>query len=133
MQSPAVTAPVNGHPRVLIIDRHEVSPGVWSALLRTEGLQVVADVADAARGVAAAQALAPDLVLLDVVPGDEQVLDTIHALQAVANKPTVVLTSSSQRSGLHLPSDGPPFLAKADICARTLLNASVRRGEITPK
>ena len=133
MEPRAPTAPANGHPRVLIIDRHEVSRGVWSALLRTEGLQVVADVADGARGVAAAQALAPNLVLLDVVPGDEQVLDTIHALQAVPNKPTVLLTSSAPRSHLPLLPHGLPFVAKADICERTLLNVTARRGEVTPE
>jgi DNA-binding NarL/FixJ family response regulator len=108
---------------VLIIDGHEVSRGVYAALLRTEGLRVVADVADGRDGVATAQALAPDLVLLDVVPGNEHVLDTIHALQSVPNKPTVVLTSSTQRSRLHWLPDALLFLAKPDISARTLLDA----------
>jgi CheY-like chemotaxis protein len=133
MQPPAITAPLNGNPRVLIIDGHEVSRGVYAALLRTEGLRVVADLATGKRGVAAARVLAPDLVLLDVVVADEHLLDTIHALQAVPNKPNVVLTSSTRRSRLPLLPDGLPFLAKADITARTLLDATVRSGEITPE
>jgi CheY-like chemotaxis protein len=123
MPSPAVTSPVNGHPRVLIVDGHEVSRGVWSALLRTEGLQVVADVADAEQGVAAAEALAPDLVLLDVACGDHHILDTIAALQALPSRPTVLLTSSTPRSALRLLPDGVSFLAKGDISARALLSA----------
>jgi DNA-binding NarL/FixJ family response regulator len=126
MPSPAPTPPVNGQLRVLIIDQHEISRGALSALLRTEGLHVVGEVAGGAPGVAAAQALAPDLVLLDVAPGDEHMLETIQALQAVPSTRTVVLTSSTQRARLHRVANGLPFLAKADICARTLVNATVR-------
>jgi DNA-binding NarL/FixJ family response regulator len=113
-------------PRVLIIDRHEISRGVLSALLRTEGLHVVGGTADGPHGVAAARALAPDLVLLDLRPGDDEMRDAVDSLLALPRGPRLVLTSSTNRARFHRLPEGLPFLAKADICARTLLDAGVR-------
>jgi DNA-binding NarL/FixJ family response regulator len=129
MPPPAIRLTLNTRARVLIIDRHEVSRGVLSALLRTEGLHVVADTADGPQGVAAARALAPDVVLLDFLPGDLEMCEAVHALLGMPSRPSLVLTSSTDRARFHRLPERLPFLAKADICARTLLNAVVRAGE----
>ena len=52
--------------RVLIVDDHEPFR-VWAAkLLRAGGMEVVGEAATAGQGLAAAEALRPDVVLLDV-------------------------------------------------------------------
>lgn len=111
-------------PRVLIVDQHEVSRAAYTALLRTEGLHVVANVALGCEGVAAARELSPDIAVVDVTPGDARWLGALHRLQALPHGPAVVLTSSANRSELRLPPEGFRFLAKADICADSLLRAS---------
>jgi CheY-like chemotaxis protein len=114
----ATNAAVNRQLRVLIVDEHEVSRAACTALLRTEGVNVVADVALGCDGVAAAGELSPDVVVVDAVAG---ALDTGRRLRALPCAPLVVLTSSAECSGLRRSLDGFPFLAKADICARAIL------------
>lgn len=124
MSSHAVSAGFRGHPSVLIVDRHEVSRGAYTALLRTEGLRVVASVAERDEAIAAVTELSPDIAVVDVTPGDRRSLDTVHRLRALSHSLAVVLTSSARRSKLCLPCEGLRFLAKADICAASILRAS---------
>jgi two-component system response regulator EvgA len=124
MSSQAVKAGRHGRPSVLIVDQHEVSRAALTALLRTEGVQVLASVASGCDAIAAIAEGSPDIAVVDVTPGDRRPLDTVHRLQALSPGPTVVLTSSTDRSKLCLPSERVRFLAKADICADSLLRAS---------
>ena len=124
MPSYAVKAGSHGRPGVLIVDQHEVSRGAYTALLRTEGVRVVASVASGYEAIAAAAELSPDIAVVDVTPGDAQWLDIVHRLQALRHGLAVVLTSSANRSKLCLGAEGLRFLAKADICADSLLRAS---------
>jgi CheY-like chemotaxis protein len=124
MSSQAVKAGLHGRPGVLIVDQHEVSRAALTALLRTEGVQVVASVASGHEAIAAIAARSPDIAVVDVTPGDWRSLHTVHRLQALSHGPTVVLTSSTNCSKLCLPSEGLRFLAKADICADSVLRAS---------
>jgi DNA-binding NarL/FixJ family response regulator len=109
--------------RVLIVDAHEVFRAACTALLRTEGIEVIADVALGCDGVAAARELAPDVALVDAASTDEDVFETVRWLQALPSAPVVVLTASAVRSTLDARVAGFPFLAKADICARAIWNA----------
>ena len=112
MSSQAVKAGLQRRPRVLIVDQHEVSRAALTALLRTEGVQVLASVASGYEAIAAITARSPDIAIVDVTPGDWRSLDTVHRLQALPHGPTVVLTSSTNRSKLWLPSEGLRFVAQ---------------------
>ena len=124
MSSQAVKAGLHGCPGVLLVDQHEVSRAALTALLRTEGVQVLASVASGDEAVESVAEHSPDIAVVDVTPGDWRSLDTVHRLQALPHGPTVVLTSSASRAKLCLPSKGLGFLAKADICADSVLRAS---------
>jgi CheY-like chemotaxis protein len=105
--------------RVLIVDRHEVSRAAIRALLRTEGLEVVADVATAAEGLALADQVKPDIAIVDVDSAGAQALVIAGALGRLAVG--VVLTSSAPpvRDDLN----GSTFVPKSEICARVLRQA----------
>jgi DNA-binding NarL/FixJ family response regulator len=107
-------------PRVLIVDQHEVSRAACRALLRTEGLTVVADVATGDEAMRAATALRPNVVIIDVAPGHGHVLDTARRLRALPGTPAIVLTSSADPSRLDIELADFPFVAKADICAELI-------------
>jgi CheY-like chemotaxis protein len=106
--------------RVLIVDRHEVSRGAIRALLQTEGLDVVADVATGDEALAVAGEHRLDIAIVDIGPQDVtgRALARSLARAAASGEPLVVLASSSPIDDAL--SDGFPFLAKADIGARQL-------------
>lgn len=105
--------------RVLIVDRHEVSRGAIRALLQTEGLEVVADVATDAEALAVAGEHRLDMAIVDIGPQDVDGRALARSLAlAAASEPLIVLASS--RPIDEATRGGFPFLAKADICARQL-------------
>jgi NarL family two-component system response regulator LiaR len=81
--------------RVLIVDDHAVvREGLRAFLELQDGIEVVGDAADGMEGVAAAERLRPDVVLMDLVmPG----LDGLSALRVLRERlpdaRTIVLTS----------------------------------------
>lgn len=102
--------------RVLIIDSHEVSRAAVRALLQTEGVEVVADVASAEDALALNNA-SPDVAIIDVSQGVDEALELAEALAQLASMPSVVLTSSTHPDG---ELDGHAFIAKSDLCVRAL-------------
>jgi dihydrofolate reductase/DNA-binding NarL/FixJ family response regulator len=104
--------------RVLIVDRHEVSRAAIRALLRTEGLEVVADVATAAEGLALAAELKPDIAIVDIDRAAAQKLATAGVLARLAAR--AVLTSSTPP---QTDPNGYTFIPKSEICARVLRQA----------
>jgi len=106
--------------RVVIIDDHEISRAACRALLRTEGLDVVADLSVDEHAIAVAEALCPDLVIVDVTP-DQPLPVVIAELRALPHPPTVVLTSSSTGLIFREQLDGLRFVPKADMCGERLL------------
>jgi CheY-like chemotaxis protein len=104
--------------RVLIVDRHEVSRAAIRALLRTEGLEVVADVATADEALALADQAKPDIAIVDVDPAAVHTLATAGALTRLAAR--VVLTSSC---ALQPDPTEYTFIPKSEICARLLRQA----------
>jgi DNA-binding NarL/FixJ family response regulator len=103
--------------RVLIVDPHEVSRAAIRALLQTEGVEVVADVANGEQALAPGEVGSPAIAILDVGRGARQALEIASALARLPSMPTVVLTSSTAAEG---SLDGYAFIAKADLCAREL-------------
>lgn len=118
--------------RVLIIDDHEISRAALGALLRTEGADVI-DLAHGQQTIGEADALAPDVVVVDVSPGDANAVTLARELRALPHGPAVVLTSSNDRSSFGEELDGFGFIAKARICADELSlhrdNVNSERGE----
>jgi DNA-binding NarL/FixJ family response regulator len=102
--------------RILIIDSHEVSRAAVRALLQTEGVEVLADVASAAEALAIENA-SPDVAIIDVSQDVSKALASAATLSCLASSPTVVLTSSTPPEG---DLDGHIFIAKSELSARTL-------------
>ena len=108
--------------RILIIDDHEISRAALRALLRTEGIDV-ADVGIGDAAITTAIAFHPDVVIVDVSPADLAGFRMSRQLRALPDAPPVVLTSSTSRSRFGSQLDHYPFVAKADLCARTIESA----------
>ena len=106
--------------RVLIIDPHEVSRAAVRALLQTEGLEVIADVATAADALTL-ERLLPDVVIIDLTCGADEALGAAKALAQLASMPAVVLTSSALPK---IDVDGYVFIAKSELCAKSLRTLS---------
>ncbi len=107
--------------RVLLVDDHDVTRAVIGALLRTEGLDVVADVPAGEQAVAAAEAFDPNVAIVDVSPDSERGLGIARRLRMLPRAGTIVLTSSADRATFDAELDGFGFIAKADICADAVL------------
>jgi DNA-binding NarL/FixJ family response regulator len=108
--------------RVLIVDDHPDFRRLAAAVLCAGGFEIVGEAADAASGLAAVDAVSPDLVLLDIqLPGRDGIaLSHDIALNAAAD---VVLISSREAGdfGSRL-RDAPVrgFLTKSEFSARAL-------------
>jgi DNA-binding NarL/FixJ family response regulator len=108
--------------RAVIIDDHAISRAACRALLRTEGVDVIADVAANEGAVEMIAQLDPDLVVVDVSPHDERGMAIARRIEAMAHGPRVVLTSSADLARFESRLDGYEFVAKADICSDALTN-----------
>jgi DNA-binding NarL/FixJ family response regulator len=99
---------------VLIVDD---DPGFRDAarlLLELEGYDVVGEAGDGEAGVRRAAELAPDLVLLDVqMPGMDG-LEAATRITAVADGPSVVITSSQERVDIA-GTGARGFIPKAEL------------------
>jgi two-component system, NarL family, response regulator DesR len=106
--------------RIVIIDDHEISRAACRALLRTEGLDVVADLAADNQPLAAARALRPDVAIIDVTPAANTGFSIADGLLALPAPPTIILTSSTARTHFGTRLNGHRFIAKAEICAEAI-------------
>jgi CheY-like chemotaxis protein len=106
--------------RILIIDGHDISRAAFRALLRTEGMNVVAHLGADGDMLAAASAQRPDVAVVDVAPRADAGFDIARKLRALPSAPAVILTSSADRALFGPELNGYPFLAKADINAGAL-------------
>jgi DNA-binding NarL/FixJ family response regulator len=103
---------------VLIVDDHPTFRRFARRLLEDGGFDVVGEAVDARSGVAAADALRPELVLLDVLLPDASGLTVARELAAGPSPPVVVLTSSRSEADLgpalqETPARG--FVPKAEL------------------
>lgn len=85
---------------VLVVDDHPGFRRMAGLLLRSGGYDVLGEVGTAAEALSAAEALEPDVVLLDVLLPDGDGVEVAEALAGLARPPAVVLVSSRQRSEL---------------------------------
>ena len=106
--------------RVLIVDDHPGFRASARALLESEGHAVVGEAADAAAARAAAGALAPDVVLLDVGLPDASGFDLARELSPSL---AIVLTSSrdwSEEAQLVAACGARGFVSKDDLTGAAL-------------
>ena len=117
------------HPRhmertVLIVDDHPGFRASARALLEADGYVVAGEAADGAEAVAAAGALQPEIVLLDVALPDLDGFAVAVLLADLGRPPQVILVSSRERSVYGRRIDAAPvrgFLPK-----RALSGAAIR-------
>ena len=83
---------------ILIVDDHAGFRHQARTLLEADGFVVIGEAGDGATGLAAARALRPDLVLLDIGLPDIEGFDVARELAADDPQPLVVLTSSRDAS-----------------------------------
>lgn len=108
---------------VLIVDDHPGFRVSARRMLEASGYAVVGEAADGEAAVATADALAPDLVLLDVQLPDLDGFEVAARLQGLEPAPEVVLTSSRDRADFgdavsQSPARG--FIAKAELSGSAL-------------
>jgi DNA-binding NarL/FixJ family response regulator len=108
---------------VLIVDDHPSFRATARLLLESEGFDVVGESCDGASGLRAAQAIGPDLVLLDVQLPDSDGFEVAAQLTGGAGGPAVVLTSSRDESDfgpLVAASGARGFVPKAELSGSVL-------------
>jgi len=110
----------------MIVDDHEISRAACRALLRTEGMDVVADMAAGDQAIEAAAALRPDVVIVDVSPSAGAGFSMARRLRALSDPPGVVLTSSAEPAEFGGRLEGHSFVAKAGLRAAAIRDAALR-------
>jgi CheY-like chemotaxis protein len=102
---------------VLIVDDDPRFRRLAKRILTGAGLTVVAEAADAATAVVAANASKPDGILVDIGLPDRDGLDLARELLGLGWHPRVLLTSSDPEAGDPVDGRGDslPFLPKEDL------------------
>ncbi|MGE5408724.1 MAG: response regulator transcription factor [Syntrophothermus sp.] len=107
----------------LIVDDHPSFRASARRMLEASGYLVLGEAADGEAALAAARALRPDLVLLDVQLPDLDGFEVAERLAALGGDSEVVLTSSRDRGDFGGAIEASPargFIAKADLSGATL-------------
>jgi two-component system nitrate/nitrite response regulator NarL len=108
----------------LIVDDHAGFRGFARRLLEAGGFTVVGEAEDAASALDAAEALQPDLVLLDVMLPDADGFTVAERLAERTDTPVVVLTSSREAADfggrLQRSSAARGFIHKDDLSCAAL-------------
>jgi len=112
--------------RIMIIDDHEISRAACRALLRTEGIDVVADMAAGDQAISVAAMLRPDVAVVDVSPSADAGFGLARRLRALTDPPAVVLTSSAAPAEFGGRLEGHSFVAKAGLCADAIRDAAAQ-------
>ena len=109
---------------ILVVDDYEPFRHVVREMLERDGFRVVGEASDGAAAVAAARALGPDVVLLDVhLPGDDGFAVCDRLLELVP-APDIVLTSSHDVASFRRrlrTSQARGFISKADLTSAALV------------
>jgi NarL family two-component system response regulator LiaR len=120
--------------RVLVVDDHAVvREGLRTFLRLQEGIEVVGEADDGSAAVAAAERLAPDVVLMDVVMPS---MDGVEALRRIAERRpqvrVVMLTSyADERLAMEAVDAGASGFLLKDASPRDVVSAirAAHRGE----
>jgi two-component system, NarL family, nitrate/nitrite response regulator NarL len=107
--------------RCLIVDDNGSFLGAARELLEREGVDVVAVASSSSEALAQAEALRPDVVLVDVMLGEESGIDLAGRLAEMGRR--VVLISTHAESDVEDLVAGSPaagFLPKSELSAAAL-------------
>jgi DNA-binding NarL/FixJ family response regulator len=110
-------------PRVVIVDDHARFRTTARRALERDGWTVIGEAADGASALRTAQALEPDVVLLDVGLPDMSGLEVARRLRDAAPHLAVVVVStrdSADYRELALTNGARGFLPKADLTGKAL-------------
>ena len=110
-------------PSVLIVDDHGPFRVVVRRLLEVGGFAIAGEADDGGSAVAAALALRPDVVLLDVNLPDEDGFSVCERLHDLPDAPAVVLTSSHEPAAFRRrlrTSRALGFIAKRNLTSAAL-------------
>ena len=108
---------------VLVVDDHRGFRMTARRLLERDGWTVVGEAVDGLSGLAAAAALAPDVVLLDIGLPDVDGFEVAEHLARSADPPSIVLISSRDREAYGervRRSRVTGFLSKDELDGATL-------------
>src|SRR2546421_11770405 len=103
---------------VLIVDDHPSFRASARRMLEADGYQVIGEVPDGTSAIHAVRELQPDVVLLDIRLPDLDGFQVAEQLAANGATPSIVLTSSRDRSDFgHEIADGPAhgFIPKSEL------------------
>lgn len=110
-------------PSLLIVDDHPGFRSLARELLEADGFEVVGEAADGVSAVAAALALRPAVVLLDIhLPGEDG-FAVAERLTALPSPPVVVLISSRPARDVRsrmATTTAAGFIHKSDLSASTI-------------
>jgi DNA-binding NarL/FixJ family response regulator len=110
-------------PRIVIVDDDPTFLATVRTLLEADGFDVVGEALNGVEGVATAEELEPDLVLVDVNLPDIDGFEVVERLAERESAPPVVLTSiraESDFGDLVEKSRAYGFITKADISGAAL-------------
>jgi DNA-binding NarL/FixJ family response regulator len=110
--------------RCLIVDDSEEFLGSATRLLESQGLRVVGRASTGTEAVRLAETLEPDIVLVDVLLGDEDGLDVTRRLTAgTRSMPVVLISTHSEDELADLLADSPAvgFLPKKALSATAIV------------
>jgi DNA-binding NarL/FixJ family response regulator len=110
--------------RCVIIDDSAPFLDAATSLLEREGLKVAGTASTAAQGLRRVEELRPDVVLVDVMLGQESGFDVARLLhERNGDAPTVILTSTHAEADLADLIDGTPvagFVPKSRLSAAAI-------------
>jgi two-component system response regulator EvgA len=121
---------MDGMSTILIIDDDPRFRTQASEVLEADGFVVVGEAVDGASGLAAAQFLRPDFVLLDIGLPDVEGFEVARALAVSGPHPLVVLTSSrdARAYGRRLGKDPSLGFIPKELLSGAAIRALVERG-----
>ena len=108
---------------VLIVDDHPSFRACARLVLQADGFDVVGEAENGAQAIAQAEALEPDVVLLDVQLPDDDGFAVARRLRSDGNKARVVLVSSrddADYASLAYECGARGFIGKGDLTGAAL-------------
>jgi DNA-binding NarL/FixJ family response regulator len=108
---------------VLIVDDHPSFRASARRMLEADDYEVVGEAADGASAIAAVDRLGPEIVLLDIRLPDIDGFQVAERLAANGKAPTIVLTSSRDRSDFDSDIAAGPaqgFIPKSELSAEAI-------------
>jgi len=84
------------HPRVLVVDDVDLFRTGLSAALRAAGFEICGEAAGAEEAVSAAESLAPDVVVLDILMPGLSGLEVVEKILAVSPESRIILLTGSE-------------------------------------